>query len=77
MEHFQRIWPCTVFKARLPAVAGTAWVALPMDPNEVPFEALGDEEMCREWFEYNKFEIIGFGESPDEAVWDLISKKDD
>ncbi len=74
MEQLQRIWPCTVFKARNPAVYGGKWIALPMKPNRIPSEALGNDQSVADWMEYNKFEHIGFGETPDEAVWDLISK---
>ena len=45
-----------------------------MSPNQVPNEALGNDETVADWFEYNKFEYIGYGDTPDDAVWDLIAK---
>lgn len=72
-----QIYPVTIVKDRYDGTYSNAkWLALPTDPGQVPDEIGGsDPEEMIFWREFKEAEFpIGKGESPDEALKDLIEK---
>lgn len=72
------IYPLTIVSDRYSGVySGSAWTAWNRDPDCVPEEISGGDGECLEYWrsEYNpKYDIVGFGNTPDAAILDLHSK---
>lgn len=72
-ETHARLWPILVFQSRYcGAYEGGEWFAL-ANCEEIPEGPWDDDEDCADWFGRNE-KIVGVGDSPDEAVSDLLEK---
>ena len=61
-------WPVTIFATRYNGgYEGGRWAALPLAPEEVPDDALGEDIECREWWE-NPSVAVGLGATPNGAL---------
>lgn len=69
-----QLWPIVVFQSRYSGVyEGGDWFAL-ANCETVPDGPWEDDDECLDWFLSNG-ETIGVGDTPDEALADLLRKK--
>jgi len=68
-----RLWPIVVFQSRYSGTyEGGDWFAL-ANCEEIPDGPWDDDDECVDWFTSNG-EMVGVGDTPDEAVSDLLEK---
>lgn len=66
-------WPIVVFQSRYQGVyEGGLWFAL-ANCEQIPEGPWGDDDECLDWFTANEL-VAGVGDTPDEAVTDLLRK---
>lgn len=67
-------WPVTIISDRYHGCySGASWLAFPLDFDEIP-EDVNDEDLpCQDFWD-NYDEPIGLGETPEDALADLIAK---
>lgn len=75
------IWPVTIVKARYRGYEGGEWLAFNVEYYNVPMSVYGDDISCSTFFEaYDRSNKkknplkIGRGDTPDEAVKDLVAQ---
>ncbi len=70
-------YPVTIARSRY---GGTyepgKWVAFPCDPEAVPEDWNADDVSCMEFWRTRRHEVGG-GDTPDEALEDLLRKQDE
>jgi hypothetical protein len=79
MNHWKPFWhnhpyPCTIFADRYGGTySGGAWTAWNLEPKDIPADASGSDNDCADFWDENT-EPVGFGNTPAEALADLIKK---
>lgn len=68
-------YPCTIIKDRYTgAYSGGEWTCWPCDENKIPKEQRGDDITCMDFWNIVDKSIIGIGNSPQEALGNLVKK---
>ena len=68
-----QLWPIVVFQSRYSGTyEGGDWFAL-ANCESIPDGPWGDDDECLDWFIANG-KTVGVGDTPDEAVSDLLAK---
>lgn len=71
-------YPCTIVLDRYSGVySGGKWIAYPLDPEDVPFAVVGDDNTCSEfWWDHNandRLLPVGRGTTPMSAFENLVA----
>jgi hypothetical protein len=74
----ERLWPVAILQDRYNGVySGGRWVAIPVADMAEDFEETvwGDDFECVDWLARSR-DVIGVGDTPDEALRELYLKHD-
>ena len=78
MVNINEIYPLTIIRDRYDGIySGGMYLAFNLDYDEIPSEISGSDIPCLEWWEENKYILVGKGYDITSAIFDLIVKMND